>query len=128
LIQRSSTSSAYPNCWALPGGFLDYEETLEDCALRELFEETRLEVDPNKLDYVGVFDRVDRDPRGRVISHCFVVTVDNMTMPKAGDDAQKAQWFPYGNGGIHFDKLPPLAFDHEKIINQSYLTLVLHLR
>ena len=64
LIQRKN--EPYMNCWALPGGFLDMGETLEQAAERELKEETGLEI--NSLRQLGAFSKVDRDPRTRVIS------------------------------------------------------------
>lgn len=105
LIQRKS--EPYVGCWALPGGFLEPEETLEQAAARELLEETA--VQPRRLVPLGAYSRVDRDPRGRVISFAYWSEVNPQTVPRAGDDASAAQWFPAG-------KLPPLAFDHAEIV------------
>lgn len=102
LIKRKN--EPYKNFWALPGGFLDMNETLEEAAKRELFEETNLKL--NALEYVTVLDAVDRDPRGRVISHVF--KIDLSEFPKniiAKDDASEINWF-------NIKKLPDLAFDH----------------
>lgn len=90
LIKRSAESDAYPDCWALPGGFLDKGESIEQCAVRELKEETGLEA--KTLLPMGVFSKPDRDPRGHVISHAFLsvfLSTDEQPLPvKAGDDAK----------------------------------------
>ncbi|MBO6031868.1 MAG: NUDIX hydrolase [Prevotella sp.] len=90
LIKRSSNSDAYPDCWAIPGGFLEENESLEDCAVRELKEETGLLA--KMLVPVGTFSRVGRDPRGRVISNAYLTvmmsTKEEPLPIKAGDDAK----------------------------------------
>ena len=95
LIRRSETTDAYPNCWALPGGFLDKGESIEDCAVRELMEETG--IDAKMLASVGVFSKPDRDPRSQVISHAFLTMVmstdEQPLVYKAGDDAREAGLF-----------------------------------
>ena len=63
LIERGN--EPYKGCWALPGGFLEMDETTEQCAIRELKEETGLEV--QKVWQIGAYSKVDRDPRGRNI-------------------------------------------------------------
>lgn len=95
LIRRSEKSEAFPSCWALPGGFLDKGESIEDCAVRELKEETGLEA--KMLAPIGVFSKPDRDPRSQVISHAFMtmmISSDEQPLPfKAGDDANEAALF-----------------------------------
>lgn len=95
LIKRSETSDAYPNCWALPGGFLDKGESIEQCAVRELKEETGL--DARMMLPMGVFSKPDRDPRGQVISHAFLsifLSTNEQPLPiKAGDDAKDIALF-----------------------------------
>lgn len=76
--------------WALPGGFVRMDETVEECALRESFEETG--VSPAALINVGVFSEVGRDPRGRIISNAFACILSGGE-PKAGSDASDARWF-----------------------------------
>lgn len=105
LIERKF--DPYANCWAFPGGFLDMDETLETCAKRELHEETGLNA--TSVEQLQAFSRVDRDPRHRVISVAFIVTVDDSEVAVAGDDAKNTKWFPV-------DELPPLAFDHDEMI------------
>ena len=81
LIKRKN--EPYKDCWALPGGFMNIDETLENCAMRELYEETGL---LTRVVHIGVSDKVDRDPRGRVISHIFVAgAMDSTGFLKAGD-------------------------------------------
>ena len=77
--------------WALPGGFLRMDETVEACALREAKEETG--VTPDAMTYLGVFSAIDRDPRGRIISNAFTCILNSGTVPEAGSDASEAQWF-----------------------------------
>lgn len=97
--------------YALPGGFPEMNELLVDAAKRELQEETGLT--RVNLTQLFAFDGIDRDPRDRNISVAFwgTTTPDNATL-HAGDDAEKANWFP-------IDSLPELAFDHALIIEMA---------
>jgi 8-oxo-dGTP diphosphatase len=98
----------FEGMWALPGGFLNMDETLEEAALRELQEETNITGVALKQFYT--FSKVNRDPRHRTITTVFIGNADSNTLaPTAGDDAAKAEWFP-------IDKLPPLAFDHGEVM------------
>ena len=102
LIKRKNP----PFGWAIPGGFIDYNEKAEDAAKREIFEETGLLLDDVNL--FGVYSDPDRDVRGHTIS---VVYYSNTNRePKAGDDAADACFFSFQN-------LPELAFDHYSILN-----------
>jgi len=107
LIQRAF--DPFQGMYALPGGFVDIQETLEAAARRELEEETGLKVP--QLTQVHTFSEPDRDPRGRVISTCFaaVLTGDLQFELQAGDDASQAEWFD-------LKELPSLAFDHAVVI------------
>jgi len=108
LIERGF--EPYKGCWAFPGGFMDMDETTEQCAIRELEEETKLKV--ACIHQIGAYSKVDRDPRGRTITVAYLAIVDEPVSVKGQDDAAKAQWFP-------IDALPPLAFDHEDIMRDA---------
>jgi 8-oxo-dGTP diphosphatase len=95
--------------WALPGGFVDMEENLDEAALRELLEETHLK--DVFLEQLFTFGNPGRDPRGRVVSVAYYALVRPDQHPATGDsDASEAAWHPV-------DKLPPLAFDHANILH-----------
>ena len=114
LIQRGF--DPFKGCWAFPGGFMEMNETTEQCAIRELEEETGLKLD--NLKQIGAYSKVDRDPRGRTITVAYLAIVDTPLEVKGLDDAAKAQWFP-------IDALPPLAFDHEDIMRDvKYVNLL----
>lgn len=83
------------------------DETIEQCAVRELKEETGITVPVESIRMVGVYSEVDRDPRGRCVTVAFAAVTDDAA--EAGDDAAEARWFDV-------DALPPMAFDHEKIV------------
>lgn len=107
LIQRKDPP--FVNMWALPGGFMDMEETLEGAARRELLEETGIRA--GELIRFDTYDKPGRDPRGRTITQVFVmIWKAEMGTPKAGSDAATLQWY-----GLH--DLPELAFDHKQIVN-----------
>lgn len=90
LIRRKN--HPFKDCWALPGGFANVDESLRDAAARELFEETGLE--PDYLGQLYTWGDVDRDPRTRVISTSYMAIVnENNKKLKAGDDAAEACWF-----------------------------------
>lgn len=114
LIERGN--DPYKNKWALPGGFINMDETLETACIRELQEETGLEVE--KMNQFKAYDAIDRDPRHRTISVAFYVELKEKQPVKGGDDASRAAWFPVTD-------LPGLAFDHRNIINDfiDYLNL-----
>lgn len=106
LIQRGLPP--FEGKWALPGGFVHLDESLEDAARRELEEETGLS--KVFLEQLYTFGRVDRDPRERVVSVAYYALVNLDDHPvKAATDAQAAAWF-----GVH--DIPGLAFDHEEIV------------
>lgn len=86
---------------------MNMEETAEECAVRELKEETGLTV--NQIQQIGAYSKVDRDPRGRTVSIAYLAIVDAPTAVSGMDDAAKAAWFPLSS-------LPDLAFDHQDIL------------
>lgn len=108
LIKR--LKEPFKDCWALPGGFVDENEDLEDAAKRELLEETSIKID--KLEQIGAFGKPFRDPRHHTISIAYYGTVSDDTIAIAGDDAKEAYWFSIND-------LPELAFDHEEIIDKA---------
>lgn len=109
LVKRGN--EPFKGKWALPGGFLNEDETAEECALRELKEETGLDLKPNQIHQVHTFTSLDRDPRGRTISICFCAFVDYEKVA-GGDDAAEAQW-------VSLLEMPNLAFDHEAMCHTS---------
>ena len=109
LIRRKS--APFKDFWAVPGGFVEMEETLEESAKRELNEETN--ISDVQLTQIGTFGHPDRDPRGRVISVAYVGIIESEnTVAIAGSDAAEVAWFSTL-------KLPALAFDHSEIIKKA---------
>jgi 8-oxo-dGTP diphosphatase len=100
----------YKDSWALPGGFVLPQESLETAVTRELQEETGIEV--NYLEQLYSFGAPERDPRQRVISIAYFALINHSRYEalKASTDAAEAQWFS-------IKKLPALAFDHKKIVS-----------
>ena len=92
------------------------DETTEQCAIRELEEETGLKIDEVKQ--IGAYSRVDRDPRGRTITVAYLAFVDSPVEVNGQDDAAKAEWFALSN-------LPELAFDQEEIMEEAKKLIML---
>lgn len=111
LIERGH--EPFKGCWAFPGGFMNMDETTEQCAIRELEEETGLKI--TDIQQLGAYSKVDRDPRGRTITVAYLAFVDKPLPVKGQDDAAKAQWFSVKN-------LPKLAFDHDEIMRDATQT------
>ena len=107
LIKRKN--EPYKDYWALPGGFVDYGECVEDAAIREALEETSIRVKLEKL--VGVYSDPSRDPRGHTVSIVYTAK-GNMKEMNAADDACDINIFTKEDL-----KKINLAFDHENIIN-----------
>lgn len=108
LIERGG--EPFKGCWAIPGGFMDMDETTDQCAIRELEEETGLRVRDVQL--IGVYSKVGRDPRGRTVTAAYLAFVPQPIDVRGQDDAARAEWFPV-------DALPPLAFDHDDIVRDA---------
>jgi 8-oxo-dGTP diphosphatase len=105
LIKRAK--EPFKGQWALPGGFVDKDESLEAAAARELKEETGLE--DIRLAQIGAFGDPGRDPRGHCISIVFAAAISSRVEAIGADDAEEARW--------HSATRPPrLAFDHKKIL------------
>jgi ADP-ribose pyrophosphatase YjhB (NUDIX family) len=106
LIKRKN----YPYGWALPGGFVDYGETVEMAAAREAKEETSLELE--SMRQFGVYSDPARDPRRHTLSIVFIA--QGRGMPHAADDAEDLGIFTKSN-------LPaPIVFDHDKILQDYF--------
>ena len=117
LIKRKK--EPYKDFWALPGGFLEIEETPVEGARRELIEETNLEI--NVLKEVGTFGELDRDPRGRTITIVFYTFInDHQNLAKAKSDAAEVKWFSV-------KEIPSMAFDHSEIFKEGLLKLKSHI-
>lgn len=110
LIKRKK--DPYKGQWAVPGGFIEMDEELEDAVARELNEETGLT--GVRLEQLRAFGKCGRDPRGRQISVAFTGTItEGRDKVRAGDDAAEARWF-----NIH--NLPEnMAFDHDEMIRTA---------
>jgi 8-oxo-dGTP diphosphatase len=116
LIRRKH--APFAGCWAVPGGYVEIDEALEDAARRELREETGLTV--AGLEQLYTFGDPKRDPRERTISVAFLARVAATdSKPQAGDDAAEIGWFS-------LQKPPKLAFDHREIL--AHARRRLHLR
>ena len=111
LVERGI--EPYKGMWAFPGGFMKMDETAEECARRELEEETGLK--SASVEQFHTFTSVNRDPRERVITvaHYALVRLSDV---KGGDDAASAKWFSH-------DEIPSLAFDHDHILRLALKVL-----
>ena len=107
LIQRGI--EPFKGKWAFPGGFMKIDETAEECAKRELEEETGLK--NAAVEQFYTFSDVNRDPRERVITVAHYALV-RLSEVKGGDDAASARWFA-------MDEVPSLAFDHDGILRMA---------
>lgn len=103
LIKRKNP----PYGWAIPGGFVDYNETIEHAAIREAKEETSLDI--KLLEQFYTYSDPSRDPRGHTISTVFIAEASGI--PRAQDDAKECRIFPLN------DLPEDLAFDHSRILN-----------
>ncbi|RRR96590.1 NUDIX domain-containing protein [Glycomyces terrestris] len=99
---------------ALPGGFVEDGERLEETAARELEEETGVSSSRLYLEQVGVYSSPDRDPRGRVITVSYLAIAPNLPTPEAGEEATSADWYEV-NPGLSTE----LAFDHDLILQDA---------
>lgn len=112
LIKRGN--EPFKGSWALPGGFMEMDEALDDCARRELLEETGIGV--GEIRQFKTYGNPHRDPRGRTITVAYLTTVEMPCQLLAGDDAAEAEWF-------HLTALPELAFDHLLIVDDYLLSI-----
>lgn len=100
----------FKGCWALPGGFMEIDETPEAAAVRELGEETSIKI--KGVIQIGAFGAVNRDPRGRTISIAFLAFMDDEQQAKAASDAAHVEW-------IGLSESIDLAFDHQEILREA---------
>jgi len=112
LIERGR--EPFKNKWALPGGFIEMDETLETACKRELLEETGLNVE--QMTQFKTYDAIDRDPRHRTISVVYFTELNEIQQVEGSDDASQAEWFPVSD-------LPELAFDHKQILEEFFAFL-----
>lgn len=114
LIQRGN--DPFKGAWALPGGFVEIEEDLPNAAVREMAEETGLDVPVAALTQLGAYGAPDRDPRGRVVSVVFWAFIEDLGDPVGDSDAASAMLVPVDAvlaGDID------LAFDHHTIVRDA---------
>lgn len=120
LVQRGGYP--YKGMWALPGGFKNPDETLDQAAARELMEETGVTELEGHLEQLKTYGDPGRDPRMPVVSVAYVGMMPEASIPSlaAGSDASAARFWPVGDvlGGTEGDQ-PPLAFDHEDILRDG---------
>jgi len=104
LIKRKN--EPFKGKWALPGGFIEYGERVEDAVVREVFEETGIKT--TIKDLIGIYSDPKRDPRGHVITVVYLLNMKGGVL-KAEDDAADAKFY-------NINDLPELAYDHNIII------------
>jgi 8-oxo-dGTP diphosphatase len=112
LVRRKN--EPFRGMWCIPGGFVDPDEKILDAALRELQEETAVE--DVKVIKFDVYGDPGRDPRGRTVTVVYVARLNEKPATRAGDDAAECGWF-------QLNDLPPMAFDHKKVLEDYHMRL-----
>lgn len=125
LIERGNPP--YKGRWALPGGFVELDEDLEDAARRELAEETGVMLRPGQLEQFGAYGTPGRDPRMRIVTIAFSAEVSDLPPVMGGSDAARARFWPVEDldldGGAETPGGPALAFDHHRVIADAVARL-----
>jgi 8-oxo-dGTP diphosphatase len=101
---------------ALPGGYVEADEDLDGAAARELAEETGLDAAGLHLEQLRAYGDPARDPRGRVVTICYLALMPDLPLPVAGGDAAAARWMPVDDV---LDEGTPVAFDHRRIVRDA---------
>lgn len=122
LVQRAD--HPYRGDWALPGGFVRSNESIEEAAYRELAEETGVADFHGHLEQLRTYGALGRDPRMRIVSVAHVVLAPNLPEPQVGGDAAAARWWPIGDLNLTAratgdPDTPVLAFDHAQVITDA---------
>lgn len=111
LVRRGN--EPYKGMWSIPAGFMDIDEDLDECPVRELYEETGVDILRGDVTQIYTKGKINDDPRGRIIVVVYATTVDkNEHVLCAGDDAEDAAWF-------RMDELPELAADHLETVRKT---------
>ena len=108
LIKRNI--EPFKGGWALPGGLVLDDESVDDAVKRELYEETDIQL--YQVKQIGAYGKPDRDPRHRTLTVAYYGETDNLAIAKAKDDAKNVRWFDW-------DQMPALAFDHSDIVRDA---------
>ena len=118
MVQRGG--HPFKGQWALPGGFVGPDESSEQAAVRELKEETGLDIKSAWLEQLKTYSEPNRDPRMRVISTAYLALIPNVSTPVAGDDAADAHFFAVDDllNPVEGEEIA-IAFDHEQIIRDG---------
>lgn len=112
LIRRAK--DPFKGSWALPGGRLESDENLDQCAVRELEEETGLKVE--SIRQFATFSEPLRDPRERTVSACYLAWIADDADAQAASDATEVRWFSC-------NALPELAFDHDEVLKACLVSI-----